>query len=146
MLGTDFAVTHAARLTDAMKAVEGGPRYGCVVFDPLLPGTDPLEALEAIDSLVPEAPMVVLADTPEGKLAKEVMKAGVQDILPKGRSIASRYGGPSYTRSSASAASLHTMLFTTRSRGCRTGRFSAIAACWRSPGWAARAPGSACCS
>jgi diguanylate cyclase (GGDEF)-like protein len=83
LLGADFAVTHAARLEDAVKALEDSPPFGCVVFDPLLPGTDPLEALEAIDSLAPEAPVVVLADTPEGKLASEVMKAGVQEVVPR---------------------------------------------------------------
>jgi diguanylate cyclase (GGDEF)-like protein len=84
MLGADFAVTRVATLADAIEAIERGPRFGCVVLDPLLPGTDPLEALEAIDSLAPEAPIVVLADTPEGNLASEVMKVGVQDVIPKG--------------------------------------------------------------
>ena len=37
MLGADFAVTRAATLADAIEAVENGPRFGCVVFDPLLP-------------------------------------------------------------------------------------------------------------
>jgi diguanylate cyclase (GGDEF)-like protein len=76
LLGGDFAVERAARLDD-------GPGFGCIVFDPLLPGTDPLEALEAIDSLAPEAPIVVLADTEEGNLANEVSKAGVRDVLAK---------------------------------------------------------------
>ena len=84
LLGADFAVTRAARLEDAIEALQAGPRFGCIVFDPLLPGTDPLEALEVIDSLAPEAPIVALADTPEGQLANEVRKVGVQDVLPKG--------------------------------------------------------------
>jgi diguanylate cyclase (GGDEF)-like protein len=84
LLGGDFAVNRAADLDDAIEALQEGAGFGCIVFDPLLPGTDPLEALEAIDSLAPEAPIVVLADTQEGKLANEVMKAGVQDVLAKG--------------------------------------------------------------
>jgi diguanylate cyclase (GGDEF)-like protein len=84
MLGGDFAVTRVSTLADAIEAVEGGSRFGCVVLDPLLPGTEPLETLEAIDSLAPDAPIVVLADTAEGRLANEVMKVGVQDVLPKG--------------------------------------------------------------
>ena len=84
LLGAEFAVTRAARLEDAVKALEEDPHFGCVVFDPLLPGADPLEALEMIDSLAPDAPIVVLADSPEGKLANQVMKAGVQDVLAKG--------------------------------------------------------------
>jgi diguanylate cyclase (GGDEF)-like protein len=83
MLGGDFAIERATRLDDAIEALQDGPSFGCIVFDPLLPGADPLEALEAIDSLAPDAPIVVLADTQEGTLAQEVMKAGVRDIVPK---------------------------------------------------------------
>ena len=83
MLGADFAVERAARLDDAIQVLQDGPDFGCILFDPLLPGADPLEALEAIDALAPEAPIVVLADTQEGKLAQEVMKAGVRDVVPK---------------------------------------------------------------
>ena len=83
LLGADFAVARAARLEDAVEALEDGPRFECVVLDPLLPGTDPLEALEVIDSLAPEAPIIVLADAPDGSLAREVMKVGVQDVLPR---------------------------------------------------------------
>src|SRR5215211_799085 len=83
LLGSDFAVERATSLADAIEALRAGPGFGCIVLDPLLPGTAPLEALEGIDSLAPDSPVVVLADTQEGRLAQEVMKAGVQDVLPK---------------------------------------------------------------
>ena len=73
LLGADFAVDRAGHLEDAIKALRHGSGFGCIVLDPLLPGTDPIEALEAIDSLAPETPIVVLADSSEGKLATEVM-------------------------------------------------------------------------
>ena len=84
LLGDDFAVHRAADLDDAVAALQQGSGFGCVLLDPLLPGTDPLEALEAIRSLAPDAPILVLTKTANGGLALDLRKAGVQDFLPKG--------------------------------------------------------------
>jgi diguanylate cyclase (GGDEF)-like protein len=84
MLGSDFAVERAATLGDAVAALQHGGRYGCILLDLLLPGTDRLDAVEAIRSLAPDCPIVVLTGMEDGGLALEAMKTGVQDYLYKG--------------------------------------------------------------
>ena len=83
LLGDDFAVHHATGLDDAATALQEGPGFGCVLLDPLLSGTDPIDALEAIRSLAPDAPIVVLTRTGNGGLALDLTTLGVQDFLPK---------------------------------------------------------------
>jgi len=82
LFGGDYAVHRTSRLEDAVEELQQRPGFGCVLLDPLLPGTDPLEALEAISSLAPDAPIVVLTRNGNG-LSLDLRKAGVRDFLPK---------------------------------------------------------------
>ena len=84
MLGGDFASERATTLGDAVAALQHGGGYSCIVLDLLLPGTDRLDAVEAIRGLAPDCPIVVLTGMEDGALALEAMKAGVQDYLYKG--------------------------------------------------------------
>ena len=84
MLGGDFAPERAATLGDAVAALQHGGPYSCILLDLLLPGTDRLEAVEAIRLAAPESPIVVLTGMENGGLALDAMKAGVQDYLHKG--------------------------------------------------------------
>jgi diguanylate cyclase (GGDEF)-like protein len=84
MLGGDFAAERAATLGDAVAALQHGGSYGCILLDLLLPGTDRLDAVEAVRSLAPDCPIVVLTGMEDGGLALDAMKAGVQDYLYKG--------------------------------------------------------------
>ena len=84
MLGGDFAAERAATLGDAVAALQHRGGYGCILLDLLLPGTDRLDAVEAIRSLAPDCPIVVLTGMEDGGLAIDAMKAGVQDYLYKG--------------------------------------------------------------
>ena len=84
MLGSDFAAERAATLGDAVEALQRRGGYGCILLDLLLPGTDRLDAVEAIRSLAPDSPIVVLTGMEDGGLAIDAMKAGVQDYLYKG--------------------------------------------------------------
>ena len=84
MLGSDFAAERAATLGDAVEALQRRGGYSCILLDLLLPGTDRLDAVEAIRSLAPDCPIVVLTGMEDGGLAIEAMKAGVQDYLYKG--------------------------------------------------------------
>ena len=84
MLGTDFAPERAATLGDAVAAIQQGGRYSCILLDLLLPGTDRLEAVDAIRVVAPECPIVVLTGVDHGGIAVEAMQAGVQDYLYKG--------------------------------------------------------------
>jgi len=84
MLGGDFAPERAATLGDAVAAIQHGNGYGCILLDLLLPGTERLDAVDAIRAVAPETPIVVLTGMEDGALALEAMKAGVQDYLFKG--------------------------------------------------------------
>ena len=84
MLGGDFAVDVAPTLGDAVSALQNKGGYGCILLDLRLPGTDRLDAVEAVRSLAPDAPTVVLTGMQESELALDAMKAGVQDYLYKG--------------------------------------------------------------
>jgi diguanylate cyclase (GGDEF)-like protein len=84
MLGADFAPERAATLGDAVAAIQQGGRYSCILLDLLLPGTDRLEAVDAIRGVAPECPIVVLTGVDHGGIALEAMQAGVQDYLHKG--------------------------------------------------------------
>jgi diguanylate cyclase (GGDEF)-like protein len=84
MLGSDFAPERAATLGDAVAAIQHGGNYGCILLDLLLPGTDRLDAVDAIRAVAPESPIVVLTGMEDGGLALEAMKSGVQDYLYKG--------------------------------------------------------------
>ena len=55
MLGDDFAADRAATLGDAVERAPGPGGYGCILLDLLLPGTDRLDAVEAVRSLAPDA-------------------------------------------------------------------------------------------
>jgi diguanylate cyclase (GGDEF)-like protein len=84
MLGPGFAATHAATLAEAKEALQNGSEYGCILLDLGLPGTERLEAVAAIRSVVPDCPIVVLTGMEDGDLALEAMQEGVQDYLYKG--------------------------------------------------------------
>ena len=84
MLGDDFAADRATTLGDAVAALQHRGGYSCILLDLLLPGTDRLDAVDAIRSLAPDCPVVVLTGMEDGGLAIDAMKAGVQDYLYKG--------------------------------------------------------------
>jgi diguanylate cyclase (GGDEF)-like protein len=84
MLGADFAADRAASLGDAVAALQHRAGYSCIVLDLLLPGTERLDAVEAIRAVAPDSPIVVLTGMEDGELALQAMQAGVQDYLYKG--------------------------------------------------------------
>ena len=84
MLGDDFAAENAPTLGDAVAILQHRGSYGCILLDLGLPGVDRLEAVDAICSLAPDSPIVVLTGMEDSELALDAMKAGVQDYLHKG--------------------------------------------------------------
>jgi diguanylate cyclase (GGDEF)-like protein len=84
MLGGDFAPDHAPTLGDAVAALQHGGGYSCILLDLRLPGTDRLDAVDAVRALAPDSPIVVLSGMEDSELALDAMKAGVQDYLYKG--------------------------------------------------------------
>ena len=69
MLGGDFASERASTLGDAVAAIQQGGSYGCILLDLLLPGTDRLEASDAVRAVAPECPIVVLTNMEDVLLA-----------------------------------------------------------------------------
>jgi diguanylate cyclase (GGDEF)-like protein len=84
MLGGDFAVDHVRTLGDAIAALQSDRRYGCVLLDLGLPGTQRLDVVRSVRSLASDSPVVVLTGIDDADLALDAMKAGVQDYLTKG--------------------------------------------------------------
>ena len=84
MLGDDFRAEHAATLGDAVSALQNRGGFSCILLDLLLPGTDRLDAVDAVRALAPDCPVIVLTGMEDGELALDAMKAGVQDYLYKG--------------------------------------------------------------
>ena len=142
MLGGDFAAERAATLGDAVDALQNGGGYGCILLDLLLPGTDRLDAVEAIRLARARHPDR-RADRDGGRRPRARRDEGRRPGLPlQGRRRARRpCAARSSTRWSASALSSRTRRSTTRSPRCRTGRSSATGACRRSPGSAATTSG-----
>jgi len=84
MLGDDFATDRAPTLGDAVAALQHERGYSCILLDLGLPGTDRLDAVDAIRALAPDSPVVVLTAMEDSELALAAMKGGVQDYLYKG--------------------------------------------------------------
>ena len=77
-----FELQHVDRLEAAWEHL---PRARCVLVDLSLPDADGLEAVERLQSLAPELPIIVLTGRDDLVLAVEALQKGAQDYLIKGR-------------------------------------------------------------
>lgn len=71
----------ASTLREALARLAAGGA-GCVVLDLTLPDAQGVQAVERIQALYPEVPMVVLTGSPEMRVA--ALAAGAQELLTKG--------------------------------------------------------------
>jgi PAS domain S-box-containing protein len=78
------AVTECGDGTEALTLLIGG-RYDCVFLDYRLPGQDGLEVLRGARAAGVSSPIVILTGEGSEELAVEMMKAGADDYVVKGR-------------------------------------------------------------
>ncbi|HEY2705006.1 MAG TPA: EAL domain-containing protein [Candidatus Dormibacteraeota bacterium] len=79
---TPFELQHVDHLDAAWDCLPGA---GCVLVDLSLPDADGLEAVERLQLLAPELPIIVLTGRDDLGLAIEALQKGAQDYLIKGR-------------------------------------------------------------
>ena len=77
-----FELRHVDRLEAAWEHLPG---TGCVLVDLSLPDADGLEAVERLQLLAPELPIIVITGRDDLGLAVEALQKGAQDYLIKGR-------------------------------------------------------------
>jgi serine phosphatase RsbU (regulator of sigma subunit)/FixJ family two-component response regulator/anti-sigma regulatory factor (Ser/Thr protein kinase) len=79
-----FSVTHFTKLAEALEYV---PRSAacCLLLDLNLPDAHGVEAVNALQEVAPQVPIVVLTGLDDDSLALDAMHAGAQDYLVKGR-------------------------------------------------------------
>ena len=82
-LGDGVAVVHEPTLAGAVSQLEGRVSIDCVLLDLSLPDAKGLEAVEAVHSADPDAPVVVLSGCEDHALALRAVQAGAQDYLTK---------------------------------------------------------------
>jgi len=77
-----FELQHVDRLEAAWERLPG---TGCVLVDLSLPDADGLEAVERLQLLAPELPIIVITGRDDLGIAVEALQKGAQDYLIKGR-------------------------------------------------------------
>ncbi|MBP0618145.1 response regulator [Jiella mangrovi] len=80
--GTDYVVRHVATLAAASALLESEP-VDVILLDLRLPDAQGVEAVRAIQSVSPEAPIVVLTGIADEDAALQCIDAGAQDYLAK---------------------------------------------------------------
>lgn len=86
-VGGAVHVSRAGSIADAARALQEGPDPACLLLDLGLPDAVGTEAVEAMTSMAPRLPIVVLTGSNDPELASEALRAGAQDYLVKGASL-----------------------------------------------------------
>src|SRR3954469_8397053 len=79
-----FTVKHFLKLADALDYVPDSAAC-CLLLDLNLPDASGVEAVNALQTVAPDVPIVVLTGLDDDRLALDAMHAGAQDYLVKGR-------------------------------------------------------------
>ena len=80
-LGADIDITHVESLDEALDAIAA--RFDIVFLDLGLPESTGLETLERVTAERPGVPIVVLTGLDDTETARQAIKVGAQDYLPK---------------------------------------------------------------
>ncbi|HEX3317369.1 MAG TPA: EAL domain-containing protein [Solirubrobacteraceae bacterium] len=80
----EFAFEHFDRLSAARERLLVAPAT-CILLDLSLPDAQGLEAVDRVQSVVPDVPIVVLSGLDDEELALRAVQGGAQDYLIKGR-------------------------------------------------------------
>ena len=79
-----FAVTHVARLDEALERLGEGP-FDLVLLDLSLPDSMGFETFAQAHARMPESPIIVLSGLEDEELALRAVREGAQDYLVKGQ-------------------------------------------------------------
>ena len=79
-----YQVTHLRHLQDALVHLTSEP-VDVVLLDLSLPDSEGPTTVQQVQQVAPEVPVVVLTGRDDASLVEELLTAGVQDYLPKGR-------------------------------------------------------------
>jgi serine phosphatase RsbU (regulator of sigma subunit)/FixJ family two-component response regulator/anti-sigma regulatory factor (Ser/Thr protein kinase) len=80
----EYDVVHFTKLADAIQSVPGS-NAACILLDLNLPDARGIEAVNELQAIAPEVPIVVLTGVDDDELALQAMHAGAQDYLVKDR-------------------------------------------------------------
>jgi CheY-like chemotaxis protein len=80
---SDFRVTHASRVDEALRLYEPGA-FDIVLLDLNLPDAKGLLSVERLMAAAPSTPVVVLTTLADDSLAEQAIAAGAEDYLVKG--------------------------------------------------------------
>lgn len=82
ILGDDYALTFAVDGEDTLAKIKQGP-YALILLDIKMPKLDGLEVLRRLKGLNVKTPILVLTAYQSVELAKEAIRLGARDYLPK---------------------------------------------------------------
>jgi len=80
-----YEVQNADCLNEGLRRLEQDDRYDVILLDLSLPDSRGLATVSAIQTAVPDVPIVVLTGTDDDTLGVEAVRIGAQDYLVKGR-------------------------------------------------------------
>ena len=86
-VGGPIRVVRVGSIAETADALRDRPDPGCVLLDLGLPDAIGTEAVEALASMAPSLPIVVLTGSNDPELASDALRAGAQDYLVKGVSL-----------------------------------------------------------
>lgn len=86
-VGGPVLVTRAGSIAQAADLLQTESPPTCVLLDLGLPDAFGTEAVDAMASMAPDLPIVVLTGSNDPELASEALRAGAQDYLVKGSAL-----------------------------------------------------------
>lgn len=85
--GGPVGISRAGSIAETADLLQAGPEPACVLLDLGLPDAFGTEAVEAVASMAPDLPIVVLTGSNDPELAADALRAGAQDYLVKGATL-----------------------------------------------------------
>ena len=87
----DYKVGSVPQLSDALALIERW-QPDCILLDLTLPDASGVEAVEAIVSVVPEVPVIVVSSHDDPQIALDAVRAGAQEFMLKWPSDSVAFG------------------------------------------------------
>jgi two-component system nitrogen regulation response regulator NtrX len=78
-----FAIEEAADGTEAIKKIEEGTSFDCIICDIKMPKADGIEVLEKAQQIIPDTPFIIISGHGNIDTAVEAVKKGAFDYISK---------------------------------------------------------------